>query len=152
MPESKSSKRAGTFSDKQLAELAYDTLALMKRHWFAGLIEPPVDQHMAILLVAVYALLKRREPLHKKIAWTLIGVNDVKTGRKYIARAEKLGLIEVVRSPVDRRKELLYPTSRLEGIIVKEFQSAAPDFRALAATVQSIDFAAADHNLRGSAA
>src|ERR1700684_3584375 len=128
MPKNKRSLHGGVFRDDQLAALAFDTLVLMRRRWFADVLHPQVDHHMATLLIATYAYLKRREPLHKNIVWDVIGVRDTKTARKYIAQAEKLGLIKIEPSPTDRRKELLFPTARLEEIIAEEFRASAAIF------------------------
>jgi hypothetical protein len=140
MPKRSLLSRRGPATDKQIPILAFNAMLLLQRRWFAGMIVPEVDHHMAILLLAVYALLKKRDPLHKKTAWALIGVKDVKTGRKYIAQAEKLDLIRIERSPIDRRKELLYPTSRLEKIIAAEFSAGTPELTALTGTNYSVHF------------
>jgi hypothetical protein len=78
------------------------------------MIKPLPDIFMSRLLMSVYARSLQGDPLHKKAAISEMGVQDVKTGRKYLKLARRLGLIDERKSPLDRRKELLYPTSRLE--------------------------------------
>jgi hypothetical protein len=76
---------------------------------------------MARLLIFVDVFSSVEQPLSKKKAWSLVGVSDVKTARKYVTRAIELGLVEVVRSEHDKRVENLLPTARLKEMLLAEF-------------------------------
>lgn len=98
---------------------------------------------MAMLLMKIYLAEKDGKPLHKKAAWREMGVEDIKTGRKYIARAEEKGLLKVVRSKEDRRMELLLPTEKLQRQMDWEIGEFARMVRRL--IYDLLEFPLADH-------
>ena len=97
-----------TYNEIQKLLLAIAVKDLLQKGMVLPVVPTP-DRPMSLLLVSVYSFFKSGVPLHKKAAWREMGVEDIKTGRKYIVRAEELGLIESKRSTEDRRMELLFP-------------------------------------------
>lgn len=75
---------------------------------------------MAALLLRVYFFAEQGDPVSKKDAWKAIGIEDARTGRKYLSAAIGDGLLLATRSQHDKRKELLLPTKRLNDIIKDE--------------------------------
>jgi hypothetical protein len=104
----------------QKMTLALRCIKFLERDWFEGALEPPADTHMARLLFSVYVFGVTGNALWKKIAWDQTGLADIKTARKYVAKAVEIGLVEVRQSKDDKRIELLYPTERLEELVEKE--------------------------------
>jgi hypothetical protein len=98
-------------------ELAYEFLLELRLPWFTDSNVPVHDVHMLRLLLSIYVKDKQRAHLSKKEAWQAMGVADIKTARKYIAKAEQAGLIETFRSGIDKRRELLRPLPELERLI-----------------------------------
>jgi DNA-binding MarR family transcriptional regulator len=106
-----------------MAMLAYGALRFLKRRWFYGLIEPTPDNHMAALLISVYhSTTFVNRPINRKGVWLEMGVQDLKTARKYMKRAEDLGLVIIEQSPTDGRMELLHPTAKLKALARKELE------------------------------
>ncbi|CAN0400830.1 unnamed protein product, partial [Phaeothamnion confervicola] len=93
---------------------------LFQRRWFGGRFRPEVERYMISLLVSAITAQEAGTPLTKKAAVAAMGVEDVKTARKYVQLAEREGLLEASPSPDDKRKELLYPTPRLWELLHKE--------------------------------
>lgn len=119
-------------------------LALIERHWFAAIL-PKSDSQLARLVLRIYLAAAEGKPLHKKAAWNALGIQDVKTGRRYLAMAEDLGLIQFERSPDDQRRELLYPTQKLQQAIELELKQlpfidlqANPEARVVHADARTI--------------
>lgn len=137
----KNTKASGQASD--LTVLAFEAVRWMGRSWFAHAINPAPDRFMALLLMSVYAFDGEKRPLHKKAAWKIMGVQEVKTGRKYISAAQEAGFIEVRQSAEDKRKELLFPTEQLKSIVEAEltdFTRQMPCIAAEDATPRSEGF------------
>lgn len=111
-----------SYTADQLLLLARTASFFSEYRWFPQ-IEPPPDSHMTALLINVYTFSKVGEPLHKKAAWKKMGLEDIKTGRKYITHAIKLGLIESRRSSEDKRRELLLPTESLKNAVEQELHT-----------------------------
>lgn len=116
------------FQRLSLAMFARD---MLNRKWFDGLIEPLPDQNMMRLLLSVYFFDVTGNTLWKKIAWDTVGVADTKTARKYIVRAEEMGLIESRQSPNDKRIENLHATPRLVTLIESELLKLFDELREL---------------------
>ncbi len=95
---------------------------IMSHDWFAGMFHGLGKYHMPLLLIGVY-MHANAKPLNKKMVASFIGVEDVKTARKYVSLGMEMGLIEVRRSPTDGRKELLFPTAKLRQFISEETPS-----------------------------
>jgi hypothetical protein len=111
-------------------------IRLTERTWLAPTVSPPPDHFMTRLLLSVYAAFIGAKPLYKKTAWMQTGLEDIKTGHKYIARAEQMGLIELARSTEDRRRELIYPTDKLQRLMEVELKRFASDIRLMAAELR----------------
>lgn len=120
--------RTGYNTDQNLL-LALEALQVMKRRWFVQSIKPAPDRFMSLLLLSVYAHAMFKMPLGKKSAGLEIEAQDVKTGRKYINQAMQMGLIEVKKSPNDKRLDLLHPTDILTQIVEYELKEFADDLR-----------------------
>lgn len=109
------------------------SLSHLQRKWFAeenpylATLDPRPDHAMTVLLLRTYEAFRSGKPLHKTAAWSDISMGDIKTGRKYIARAEQLGLIKIERSSEDRRKELIQPTPILVRAVERELLLFARD-------------------------
>jgi hypothetical protein len=120
------------YNEAQMTMLAYGALRFLKRRWFYGLIEPTPDQYMAALLISVYHTANFGRPINRKGASIEMGVDDLKTARKYMKRAEELGLIVIQQSPTDKRMELLSPTAKLNAVARKELELFATEiFRSM---------------------
>ena len=126
--------RPPTYDDRQNQMLALKAIHLMNREWFPMLTVPAPDRFLSLLLLSTYAYFKAGSPLHKKAAWKQMGLETIKTGRKYIAEAERLGLIKIIPSKDDRRRELLYPTDALIDVAGK----ALADFAAEVLTLMDL--------------
>ena len=100
--------------EKEKVLLAQGAVHLMTRVPFKNLLEPAPNHYMSLLLYSVYLAFRNGNPLYLKKAWFATGCNEIKTSRKYIEQAKKLGLIEITRSDQDKRRELLFPTNRLQ--------------------------------------
>ena len=94
--------------------LSLMSLHFMKRKWFF-LDQQPPDIKMATFLMGIYFQAEQGDPLNKKEAWKYVGIEDARTGRKYISKAQRDGLLTVVRSEDDKRKELLLPSDKLKS-------------------------------------
>jgi hypothetical protein len=115
-----------TSGDKLL--LSMTLVYAARNRWFEKSIQPPPDRQIAILFFAIYFYAEMGLHLSKKQAWKSLEYADIKTARKHISNAEKLGLIRVMRSKKDKRVSLLAPTPRLEELIhseLLEFRGAA---------------------------
>ncbi len=99
--------------------LAKHALSVMERHWFAPT-SPKRDQTMTRLLMNVYLCAHEGQPIHIKTAGQRLGVEDIKTARKYIFKAIELGLIRKERDKPDRRRFLLLPTELLNEEMADE--------------------------------
>jgi DNA-binding MarR family transcriptional regulator len=118
------------YHDQQYALLAVEAVRLMSYVWF-GTRAAAADRYMSALLMNVYAFSMIGKPLSKKGAWRQMGVQDIKTGRKYISGALKMGLIESVQSTEDQRMDLLYPTDRLRKLAEWRLRDFALHLRSL---------------------
>jgi len=103
-----------TFNDYQKLMLTILAMDILAWEWMLPLTYPPPDRFMTTLVLAVYSCDLSGKPLNKRAAWRQIGCEDIKTARKYIAKAQEKKWIKVVQSPVDRRNELLVPTEKLK--------------------------------------
>lgn len=103
------------------------TIDFLEHPWLHNLGVERLDRNLILLLFKVYFCAKRGDPLHKKAAWKSLGMQDIKTWRKYLSQALKLGLIEVMSSAVDRRKQLLYPSKRVVQVIEREMDEVRSD-------------------------
>jgi hypothetical protein len=117
-----------TLSYRQKKHLTAVAYKLMTRRWLATL-EPPPDRVMGVLLMHVVISAEQGCPMNKKDAWKSLGIEDVRTGRKYITRAQQLGFLEVTRSDKDRRKELLLPSPLLRRAMEQELQLLTDDLK-----------------------
>lgn len=116
MIDKQSQLHSPNYNEKQMTLLAMELTAVVvvADRWFrAPPNETPPDRFMNLLLMHVYLFSMLGQPLGKKDAWRRMALGDIKTGRKYIARAHRQGFIEVYKSPNDRRVELLYPSAEL---------------------------------------
>jgi hypothetical protein len=114
-----------TFDEGEKFLLAQGAKRLMGRVSFKAQLDPAPDHFMSLLLYSVYIAFKNGNPLYIKRAWIEMGVTDIKTGRKYIERAKELGLIGIARSDQDKRRELLFPTDRLQEMMDIELRQFA---------------------------
>jgi hypothetical protein len=115
-------------TNEQLLAVGLVARKFMNQKWFDYDGKwPTQDRFMTLLLLNVYLSSRADKPLHKKAAWKTMGVEDIKTGRKYIAEAERFGLIEAVQSSEDKRKELLRPTARLSALMERELRNFGAD-------------------------
>jgi hypothetical protein len=127
------------FDQSQTTALGYGAMRMLRRRWFASLPDPPADRFLTLLLLDVYCSFIAGVPLNKKSAWTAMGVEDIKTGRKYITRAQELGLIAVHRSDKDKRKELLCPTDYLKLLIEVELNQFASEIDSMQKKLQDAE-------------
>jgi hypothetical protein len=109
---------------------------LLTREWFGASMKPAPDRVLSLLMIKVYMCAQHGVPLSKKDAWQSIGIEDVRTGRKYISRAEQLGLLKVTRSKKDRRRELLLPSESLRLVMEHELETLKSDLRRYTAVLE----------------
>jgi hypothetical protein len=121
-------RRLGFRQKVYLTEYAHQ---LLGREWFPDVFSPPLDHFMVRLLLSVYFYGITGNDLWKKEAWVKTGLADIKTARKYIARAKELGLITFQRAEHDRRIELLVPSKRLIDLVEIELVSILDEIREL---------------------
>jgi hypothetical protein len=118
--------RPNMSKEQRNAAWARKSLSDLQRKWFAeenpylATLDPRPDHAMTVLLLRTYEAFRSGKPLHKSAAWSHTSMGDIKTGRKYIAQAERLGLIKIERSNEDRRKELIQPTPILIKAVERE--------------------------------
>jgi hypothetical protein len=129
------------FDEGEKLLLAQGAKRLMGRVSFGTQLRPAPDHFMSLLLYSVYAAFQNGMPLNIKRAWTEMGVADIKTGRKYIERAEELGLIGTARSAQDKRMELLFPTDRLKQMMDAELHQFAVEIQLLTIELRETDTA-----------
>lgn len=113
-------KRANTAGPT--AEEADRLLSLAEHQWFGGLFSGEGELAVVRLLLRAYQANTQGQPIHKKAAAAALGVEDVRTARKYVDLVERHGLLSAVADAKDKRKELLVPTARLTELIAREIE------------------------------
>jgi hypothetical protein len=106
---------------RKLLQAAYD---LMTRRWFATLEGPSISLEMCVFLMHVYVHNDVAKKLLDKTDVYKWGFGDERTARKYIAAAQRRGLVRLVKQP-DRRREFLEPTELLRRAIKNEVERLA---------------------------
>jgi tetratricopeptide (TPR) repeat protein len=98
-------------------------LKLVQHRWFGARFPQDGELAVARLVLGVYTASSRGELVHKKAAAAVMGVEDVRTARKYVALAEEEGLLTATPAPDDKRKEILQPTAALRRLVQQEFEA-----------------------------
>jgi hypothetical protein len=107
---------------------AYAVSKLLERQWFNGRFSSEEDRYLPRLLLTAYIGANIGALLNKKGAGNAMGAGDIKTARKYVARAIEEGLLRAERSPFDKRTELLKPTPLLEELLKAELRDIIESF------------------------
>ena len=104
--------------------MAQYALALLNWRWFPGCeVVCKRDQQLLIppLLFGLYLARRRGKKITKAEACDLMGVDRATTGPKFIRALEADGLVSIERHPeIDKRKDFLAPTKKLERLVEGE--------------------------------
>jgi len=98
----------------------YMALAFLERKWFGGRVKGGKGATVARLLFTIYLQYTLGVLMSKKDAMRVIGVEHKATAKTYIDRLIELGAITIATSQLDRRIELLVPTSAGLEMIANE--------------------------------
>jgi len=92
--------------------------------WLGGRVGVVERRLLTGLLIGVYAAEKEGRKVSKREACIeLMGTDVMRTGPKYIKRAEQLGLIRIYGKPTeDKRKDFLCPTPELRRLLDGELE------------------------------
>lgn len=109
---------------KQLnLEVARQLFAFMHGDWLEHTLNQEARRLVASLVLGVYISHLEGKPVYKKKIGDIMGCEDLKTSRKYVALAHERGLISFERGPDDMRKEYLIPTDKLLRIVKNELST-----------------------------
>ena len=134
-------------SDEERVVVAQYALALIgKWRWFPGLeLVRKRDEQALIpaLLFGLYIARKRGKKITKGEACDVMGVDRATTGPKFIRALEDDDLIEInTYAEIDRRKEFLTPTLKLERLVEGEVDRFARNLKRLADDLSALDMIA----------
>ena len=122
--EKKIGQRAGTAAESPEA-----LLALAEHQWFGGIFSGEDELAVVRLLLRAYRANAAGQPIHKKAAAAALGVEDLRTARKYVDLVERHGLLTAIPDEKDKRKALLVPTERLRELVARELVLLRQSFR-----------------------
>lgn len=109
--------------------LARYALALIQWRWFPGCaVVRKRDEQLLIppLLFGLYLAQRRDKKITKGEACDFMRVDRATTGPKFIRALEGAGLVKVERYPeIDKRKDFLAPTPKLEKLVERELRRLA---------------------------
>jgi DNA-binding MarR family transcriptional regulator len=95
-------------------------LSFLRRDWFGSKLEGAEALTFTLLMLTIYGVQKEGLLMSKKDAMREIGAEHVATVKRYVTRAEELGMLRVEQSHLDRRIELLVLTEAGTERIEKE--------------------------------
>jgi hypothetical protein len=123
--------------------MAQYALALINWRWFPGCeIVRKRDEQLLIppLLFGLYLARRRGKKITKAEACDLMRVDRATTGPKFIRALEADGLVSIERHPeIDKRKDFLAPTKKLERLVEGELVRLACNLACLAADLRHSD-------------
>ena len=123
--------------------MAQYALALINWRWFPGCeIVCKRDEQLLIppLLFGLYLARRRGKKITKAEACDLMRVDRATTGPKFIRALEADDLVSIERHPkIDRRKDFLAPTKKLERLVEGELVRLARNLTRLANDLRHLD-------------
>lgn len=104
--------------DQQRHLIGYAARSL--KPWFGGMFEPAAQLYMSRLLLGIYAAYYDGLLMTKTQALRHMSAVDGRTSQRYLALAKKHGLIRIKQSILDKRVDLLCPTTKLLALVRKQ--------------------------------
>ena len=133
-------------SDEERVLLARYAITLSNWRWFPGCeVVRKRDEQALIppLLFGLYIARKRNKKITKGEACELMGVDRATTGPKFIKALEDDDLISIDNYPeIDKRKDYLTPTLKLERLIEGELLRLARNLKYFAENLLTLEFVA----------
>src|ERR1700704_3069101 len=130
-------------SDDERVLLARYAITLMNWRWFPGCeIVDKRDEQVLIppLLFGLYIARKLNKKITKGEASELMGVDRATTGPKFIKALEDDDLISIDTYPeIDRRKDYLTPTLKLERLVDAELLRLARNLKHFAKNLSTLE-------------
>ncbi len=133
-------------SDDERVLLARYAITLMNWRWFPGCeVVDKRDEQALIppLLFGLYIARKLKKKITKGEACELMEVDRATTGPKFIKALEDDDLISIDTYPeIDRRKDFLTPTLKLERLVESELVRLARNLKHFAENLSTLEFVA----------
>jgi tetratricopeptide (TPR) repeat protein len=118
---------ASVYSGNPLSSVASLTSRFLARSWFGGRFGIEEQLPMARLLVGIWMFYERGLLPSKREASLFMNAVDPRTSQRYIGLAQEHGLLTIVPSQVDKRADLLRPTSDFFALMNDEFSKIADE-------------------------
>ena len=130
-------------SDEERILLAQYALGLINWRWFPGCDAVQKRDEQALipeLLFGLYIARKRNKKISKAEACALMGVDKATTGPKFIRALEDDDLLSVENFPdIDKRKDFVSATLRLERLVDEELVRLARNLKRFAEDILTLE-------------
>lgn len=89
---------------------------------------PQFKRVLPMLLCKVYIAARHNQPCEIPSLYKQLEIEPTKTGPRYITLAQEADFVTVVANPEDKRKQVVYPTAKLEHFIWRNMKRFGKTF------------------------